>query len=201
MTLEELKILIVEDDPIISLDIKSILQYENITVVGIAKTATRALDLLHNFKPNFVILDIHLGTGGSGIDVAEVIHKKYNIPYIFLTSYSDTDTLLMAQEQSPYGYLVKPYQDKTLITTITTAWHNYNKIISSKTINIVSIAPQLTEQEVNICEELIRGLSYQQICESLFISINTLKYHVKNIYTKMDVKGRSELTALLTSSS
>ncbi len=87
MNLEDLKILIVEDEPIISLDMKSLLQYENISVVGIAKTASRALDLLHNFSPNFAILDIHLGSGGSGIDVAEVIHKKYNIPYIFLTSY------------------------------------------------------------------------------------------------------------------
>lgn len=196
MKLSDLEVLIVEDDPIISLDIKSLLQSENISVVGIAKTASRASDMLNHLKPNFAILDIHLGPGDSGIDVAEVIHRDYNIPYIFLTSFSDQDTLMMAQEQSPYGYLVKPFQDKSLLTTITTAWLNYNKSKSAQEINWEAVAPQLTKQETKICKELIKGYSYQQICDQLFISINTLRYHVKNIYTKMDVKGRSELTAL-----
>lgn len=200
MSLSDLKILIVEDDPIISLDIKSLLISENITVVGIAKSSSRALDMIHNLQPNFIILDIHLGTGDSGIDVAEVIHKDYDLPYIFLTSFSDSDTVMLAQEQSPYGYLVKPFQDKSLLTTIMTAWLNYSKMKSSKAIDWKSIAPELTKQEVKICQELIKGYSYQQICDQLFISINTLRYHVKNIYAKMDVKGRSELAALLNTS-
>jgi len=55
----------------------------------------------------------------------------------------------------------------------------------------------LTDQEQVITDLLAKGHSYKTICEMLFISMNTLKYHAKNIYSKFDVKGRSELTALL----
>ncbi len=192
-----LKILIVEDDPIIATDIKSLLKHEGFGVVGVAKNALRALDLLHSAKPNFAILDVHLGKGQSGIDIAEIIHDKYHIPYIFLTSFSDNETLAAAQEQSPYGYLVKPFQDRTLITTIATAWLNYKKTLKSDEPDFTAHNVALTEQEQVICTHLYRGESYKQICAARYISMNTLKYHVKNIYSKFKVAGRAELTALL----
>ena len=198
MDRQELRILIVEDDPVISTDIKSLLLHEGFKVVGKAKNAVAALDLLYNAKPNFAILDIHLGRGQNGIDIAEVIHEKYKIPYIFLTSFSDEATLEAAQEQGPYGYLVKPFQDRSLITTITTAWQNFNRTLKAHRVELSSFNLKLTLQEENICLHLIKGASYKQICAVLFISMNTLKYHVKNIYTKFDVKGRAELAALLT---
>lgn len=197
MNKSDLRILIVEDDPIISIDIKSLLKSEGFLVVGVAKDGLRAYDLLSSLSPNFAILDIHLGTGPSGIDVAEVIHDKYHIPYIFLTSFSDSDTLAAAQEQGPYGYLVKPFQDSTLITTISIAWSNWQRLQKKAPIDLHKIGVEFTQQEGKICELLIKGFSYKQLCEELFISMNTLKYHIKNIYIKADVKGRSELTALI----
>ena len=193
----DLKILIIEDDPIIATDIKSLLRSEGFHVVGVAKNALRAYDLLKAANPNFAILDIYLGTGPGGIDVAEVIHDQYKIPYIFLTSFSDEETLTAAQEQGPYGYLVKPFQEKTLITTISIAWSNYQRLQQQNEINFTRFGVKLTEQEERICRLLCRGASYKQICEQLFISMNTLKFHVKNIYSKFDVAGRAELTALL----
>ena len=194
---ENLKILIVEDEPIIATDIKSLLRSEGFGVVGVAKNAQRAYDLLRSGSPNFAILDIYLGTGPGGIDIAEVIHDHYKIPYIFLTSFADEETLAAAQELGPYGYLVKPFQDKTLITTISVAWSNYQRLQQEEDINFNRFNVKLTEQEERICRLLCRGASYKQICEQLFISMNTLKFHVKNIYSKFDVVGRAELTALL----
>ncbi|MEQ9440405.1 MAG: response regulator transcription factor [Cyclobacteriaceae bacterium] len=192
-----LKILIVEDDPIIATDIKSLLLSEGFGVVGVAKNALRAYDLLKSSAPNFAILDIYLGTGPSGIEIAESIHDRYQIPYIFLTSFSDEKTLTAAQEQGPYGYLVKPFQEKTLITTIAVAWSNYQRLQQQQGINLSRFNIKLTEQEENICRLLCEGASYKQICARLFISMNTLKFHVKNIYSKFNVAGRAELTALL----
>ena len=194
MDRSELEILIVEDDPVINTDIKSLLKHEGFTIAGIASRGSKALDLLAIRKPNFAILDIHLGSGMSGIEVAEVIHEKYHIPYIFLTSFSDDDTMTAAQEQGPYGYLVKPFQDRTLISTITTAWHHHQRLTNQKKNDIQIHLGVLTPQEQTVCKELIKGSSYKQICETLFISSNTLKYHVKNIYTKMEVSSRSELS-------
>ena len=197
MNKSDLRILIVEDNPIIATDIKSLLRHEEFHVVGIAKDASRAYDLLTVQKPNFVVLDVHLGTGPSGIDVAEVIHEKYHIPYIFLTSFSDSETLAAAQEQAPFGYLVKPFQDQTLITTISVAWSNWSRMQKKEQLDLTKLAVDLTKQEIKICHLLVQGLSYKQTCTSLFISMNTLKYHVKNIYTKAEVNSRSELSARL----
>lgn len=197
MDRSKFKILIVEDDPVIITDLKSLLRHEEFRVVGTANNAHKALDLLAIRAPNFVILDILLGTGPTGIEVAEVIHEKYNIPYIFLTSYSDEETLQDAQEQGPYGYLVKPYQDHTLITTIATAWHTYHRIHLKATQDRMKKMKILTAQEQKICLLLLDGLSYKQICAANHISINTLKFHVKNIYQKLHVVGRAQLSSLL----
>ena len=194
MESSELRILIVEDDPIIATDIKSLLRKEGFQVVGHAKNAIRAYDLLVSTSPNFIILDIHLGTGPSGIDVAEVIHNKYHLPYIFLTSFSDTDTLSAAQEHGPYGYLVKPFQEKTLLTTIAIAWSNHQRLATKNEINFGKLDINLTTKEKEICQLLSSGDSYKQICETLTFSMNTLKFHVKNIYSKLGVTGRAELT-------
>ncbi len=199
MQRKDLQILIVEDDPVINTDLKSFLKTEGFQVVGVASSGEKAIDQLATRDPNFAILDIHLGTGMSGIEVAEVIHEKYDIPYIFLTSFSDEETLQVAQDQGPYGYLVKPYHEATLLSTITTAWHNHRRIKGSHQLELASRLAPLTVQEKKICMALIGGSPYKQICREIFISANTLKYHVKNIYQKMDVGSRSELSSKLLS--
>lgn len=196
MKLEEINVLIIEDEAVIAADIKSLLRSEGCNVVGVAYNVSKALDILSSAQPNFVILDIYLGSGPSGIDIAEVIHDKYKIPYIFLTSFSDEQTLAAAQEHGPYGYIVKPYQERTLLTTISVAWSNYKKSFEQTSWNMDKLENPLSNQEKNICQLLCDGLSYKQICSSLHISMNTLKFHVKNIYTKCDVVGRAELIPL-----
>ena len=197
MDRSKLEILIVEDNPMINLDIKSLLTHEGFKIAGVASHGSKALDLLANRKPNFAILDIHLGNGISGIDIAEVIHEKYHFPYIFLTSFSDDATVTAAQEQAPYGYLVKPFQDRTLITTITTAWLHHQRLKENKDPDLDQYFDQLTPQEQTVCRELMKGGSYKQISEQLFVSLNTLKYHVKNIYLKLEVASRAELSGKL----
>ena len=199
MNIDDLRIWIVEDDPIIATDIKSLLKHHGFQMVGVCTRATRAFDMLNSLSPNFAILDIHLGAAISGIDIAEAIHRDHHFPYIFLTSFSDDDTMSAAQEQGPYGYLVKPFQGKTLISTIITAWNHFKRQQETSTVNTKNKLINLTTQEKLICDHLLQGLSYKQICEILFISQNTLKYHVKNIYGKMEVKSRSELSHLLLS--
>ncbi len=192
-----IKILIVEDDPIIAKDIQLLLQTENYQVIAIAHDGVTALDLIAIHQPNLILLDIHLGTGITGIEVAEIIQEKYKIPFIFLTSYSDEATLAAAVEQGPYGYLVKPFQDKTLLTTITLAVRNFEREQKATTFDYSHLIVILTEQEQRLTKALITGKSYKEIAQTFFISINTVKFHLKNIYLKMEVKGRAELLAKL----
>jgi len=187
------KILIVEDDPIISHDLSLILQSNGFVVQCQAFTGVQAIDALAKHPLDFVLLDIHLGKGQSGIDVAKVIHEKYDVPYVFLTSFSDKSTLEAAMEQGPYGYLVKPFQEATLLSTIELALYNHS--LSSKKVDILEKLKHLTDQELKICTALLEGKSYQAAADSLFISINTVRYHIKNLYTKYNVNGRAELMA------
>lgn len=190
-------ILIVEDDPIIAHDISIILQKHSYDISGVCHKGTKAIDRLSKGRIDAVILDIHLGTGQSGIDVARVIHKTYDLPYIFLTSFSDSETLQAAQEQGPYGYLVKPFQEATLITTLAIAISNHQ--LQSKSIDFSNLSTALTEQEEKICRALYEGKPYQCIADDQHVSINTIRYHVKNLYTKFDVNSRAALIAHLIS--
>lgn len=197
MEKKDLRILVVEDDPIIATDLRSLLRSEGYGSVETALNMRRAELLLEGFRPHFCILDIHLGPGPGGIDLAELLHSRYRLPYIFLTSFSDAETLAAAREQSPYGYLVKPFQEKTLLTTIDIALSNHQRLQQSREPDLSACGADLTPREQAICRQLCRGSSYRQICDESGISINTLKYHVKNIYLKTGVAGRAELTARL----
>ena len=201
MEIKGKKILIVEDNPIIAADLESFLSSEGLDVVAVAHEASHALDHLNKPDIEFAILDIHLGTGPSGLDIAEVIHEKYHLPYIFLTSFDDEATLAEAQRHAPYGYLVKPFQERTILATIKMALLNFekskNQLDSSRDhIDSISTSP-LTEQEHTVLKKLLEAKSYKQIAASCFISINTVKFHAKNIYAKLDVSSRIELISKL----
>ncbi len=197
MPLSDLKVLIVEDDPIISSHINKLLSVHGANVIGKAHNGSRALDLLHNLSPEFVICDVHLGTGMTGLDIAEVIHQKYNLPYIFLTSFDDEKTLTEAQKYSPYGYIVKPFHDRTLISTIKVALSNHKKKNTSRQLvksNVEgTIGITLSDREFDILQSLLNGSTYQQIADAQHLSKDTIKYHASKLYNKCKIKNRSEL--------
>jgi len=201
MVESKIKVLVVEDEALIAEDLSLLLKENDFNIAGVAHTGSDAIDMLHTRTPSFAILDINLGGGLNGIDIAKIIDEKYKLPYIFLTSFDDDGTLEEAQSHSPYGYLVKPYQERTLLATIKTAISNYNKLKNQKGLDIQTLnekaVEKITDQEFKIIVDLTSGLSYKRIAEKHFISINTVKYHAKNIYSKFDVKGRSELVASL----
>jgi len=189
------KILIIEDDPIIAHDISVVLKKKGILTSGVAHDYNMALDLFVNREFDLALLDVNLGAGKSGIDVAEVLRSKYSKPFVFLTSYTDKTTLKAAQEKGPYGYLVKPFQEATLFTTISLAINTHKSM--SNEIDFSFEGKELTKQEKKICEHLCRGKTYQEIAEIEFVSINTVRFHVKNIYIKFEVNGRAELVGKL----
>lgn len=195
------KVLIIEDDPIIADYLSQLLSTEGFNVLGIAHTGERALDKISSLQPDLCICDIHLGTGMSGIDVAEVLTSKYQIPYIFLTSFDDDKTIEEAERHSPYGYIVKPFHDRTLLATIKIAWSNYKKQQSTDLLSKADIERKLdislTPQEYEILTKLINGESYKQIAEAQFLTTDSIKYHAGKIYKKLGISGRSELHSRL----
>lgn len=123
--MEKIKILVVEDEFIVSQTITNALEEIGYEVVGQAFDAEEARAMMAQEKPDLVMLDITLRGGEDGIAVAQHIRSEYTIPFIFLTSHSDPNTLARAKEVRPPGYLLKPFQKSELYVAVELALYNH----------------------------------------------------------------------------
>lgn len=120
------RILIVEDQLIIALDLELILVNLGYEVAGIVNTGEESIEFVKNNRPDLVLMDIMLSGDIDGISAAEVIHKTLDVPIIYLTAHSDEKSLERAHVTGPYGYIVKPIQERELYTSIEIALHRFN---------------------------------------------------------------------------
>lgn len=121
------RILVVEDESIVAKDIQSTLVRLGYEVPATASSAQAAYDKLEELRPDLVFLDIKLKGEEDGIHIAEHIRERYNIPVIFLTSYVDQVTLDRAKVTEPYGYIVKPFNESDLKTTVEMALFKFSR--------------------------------------------------------------------------
>ncbi|OFY86539.1 MAG: hypothetical protein A3F72_08650 [Bacteroidetes bacterium RIFCSPLOWO2_12_FULL_35_15] len=120
-------ILIVEDESIVAKDIQHSLKKLGYTVVGICSTGEDAIKSVEELKPDLVLMDIMLKGDMSGIEAAGQIREKYNVPIIYLTAYADESTLSKAKVSEPYGYIIKPFKEIDLHTSIEMAIYKHEK--------------------------------------------------------------------------
>jgi len=111
-------ILIVEDEKIIALDLQRRLERFGYSVVGMASDGQEAIGLAKERHPDIVLMDIMLAGAMDGIEAAKQIRAQFGIPIIFLTAYTDEKTLERAKEVEPFGYILKPFKERELYTTI-----------------------------------------------------------------------------------
>ncbi len=126
------KILIVEDDEITALNLKISLQKQGYNIICIADNIAEANIQIAQLHPEIIIIDISLEEGSDGIELAKEIKSRYNIPFIYLTSYTDNEIITQAKETEPYGYIVKPFDPNSLHATIQMALHKYDSEKSRK---------------------------------------------------------------------
>ncbi|MBF0287267.1 MAG: response regulator [SAR324 cluster bacterium] len=112
------QILIVEDEVFIALGIKKQLENFGYYVLGIASSGDEALSKIVEARPDLVLMDIVIKGEMDGIEVAKRIHDQFEIPIIYLTAYSDHANLQRAKTTEPFGYLLKPFNDRELQITI-----------------------------------------------------------------------------------
>ena len=151
------KILIVEDEGIVSLEIRETLENLGYIVVGEARSGLEAIEMAKDKTPDLVLMDIVLQGDMDGIEAAERIYTLYNIPVIYLTSHSDEATLKRALKTNAFGYLIKPFNDRELYSNIEMTLHKHRimknvepaEIIDS-TLTLVSDAVISTDTRGNI---------------------------------------------------
>ncbi len=197
--MSKLRILIVEDEPVIAENISMYLDNADFEVSGIAYDSLEAKEQLITNTPDAAILDVNLESEEDGIDIASYINEKFQLPFLFLTSYSDKETLQRAKKVKPSGYIVKPFNEKTLLASLEIAISNFASeknhslpLLSHDKINSFLLSP-ISDREFELLQLLYEGITNTQIAEKLFISVNTVKTHLKNIYLKLDAGTRIEV--------
>ncbi|MEM9926334.1 MAG: ATP-binding protein [Cyanobacteria bacterium P01_D01_bin.50] len=121
------KILVVEDERIIACDIKDCLENSGYIVPAVIAYGEQAITKMGELKPDLVLMDMMLKGEMNGIQAAEIIINSFNIPVVFLTAYSDESTLQKAKATQPFGYILKPFEESQLITTIEIALSKHQK--------------------------------------------------------------------------
>lgn len=119
------RILVVEDERIIACDIKDYLERSGYIVPAIAAYGQQAIEKAEALQPDLVLMDVMLKGDMNGIEAAEEIFARFQIPIVYLTAYSDENTLNKAKTTQPFGYVLKPFDETQLITTIEIALNRY----------------------------------------------------------------------------
>ncbi|MCK5201154.1 MAG: response regulator, partial [Spirochaetales bacterium] len=118
-----ISIFLVEDEAIVALDLRNILERIGYSVVGVVPSGEEALEKIKDLNPDLIIMDIKLQRSLDGIDTAAILNEKYNIPFIFLSAYSDEGIIERAKHVEPFGYIIKPFGANNLRASIEMAMY------------------------------------------------------------------------------
>ncbi|NQY30162.1 MAG: response regulator [Flavobacteriaceae bacterium] len=135
---EAVKILIVEDEYITAKTLSNFLEASGYTVVGCAMDTDEAISYLEKTVIDCVVLDINLNDEKDGVWIAKHIKENYHIPFVFLTAYTDKETISRAVRASPFGFLAKPFQKVELFSAIEIALHKHNELTIFKKDSIAN---------------------------------------------------------------
>lgn len=125
-------ILIVEDEVLVATDIEESLESLGYTVQNAVTTGKAAIEEVEKNLPDVILMDIMLKGTMTGIEAANIIRQKHNVPIIYLTANADISTIEKAKVSLPYGYIIKPFNEKDLRTNIEIARFKFENDIKSK---------------------------------------------------------------------
>ena len=168
MAINKIGILVVEDESIVAKDIQQSLKKLGYEVLGVCATGEDAILEAKKTKPGLVLMDIMLKGDMSGIEAADQIRQKLNIPIIFLTAYADSSTLSKAKVTEPYGYIIKPFKEIDLQTHVEIALYKHERA-------------QDLKKERDFLYSLVETKSDK---DTFFVKSNLqlVKIHAKDIY-------------------
>ena len=202
-----IKTAVIEDDPRYRELLKTILvSSDKVTLVLEADNCVNIISEVRKHEPEVIIMDINL-PGKSGIEGVEEVKRIFpDVKVIMLTVFEDEEKIFAAIKAGADGYLLKkdsPQKVLDSIEDVKEGKSSMNGIIARKVLEYFHKKPtiknpdeySLTKREHEVLELLMDGLTYKEIAEKCFISVQTLNSHIKNIYTKLGVHSRAEVSA------
>ena len=194
------KLFIVDDHQMIIEGLKSLLQNEaSIELVGSATSAEKCLQFLKMNTCDVILMDINL-PDTNGIELCEIITKKYpTVKVIALSTFTQGTYVRKMIENGANGYLLKNADKHEILKAITTVINdkNYLTLEAERALRYEneqqSKLPKLTKRETEVLSLIANGLTNHQISEKLFISIDTVDSHRKNLHSKLNVNNTAML--------
>lgn len=194
------KVLIVDDHQMVIEGLKSLLQNEeSVIVAGCANTAEKCLQFLKMNSSDIILMDIGL-PDMSGIELCEIIKQKYPlVKIIALSTHNQGTYVRKMMENGADGYLLKNVDKHEILKAIETVCQNkkYLTFEAEQALRyeneLQNKLPKLTNREKEVLILIVEGLTNAQICEKLFISIDTVDSHRKNLHSKLNVKNTAML--------
>ncbi|MDZ5713066.1 response regulator transcription factor [Jeotgalibacillus sp. HH7-29] len=197
----KVKVMIVDDHEMVRLGIKSYLLTEpGIEFVGEAVNGKEAAVLAEKTKPHVILMDL-LMEGGTGIDATrEIMAFLPETKIIILTSYYDDEQVFPALEAGAHSYILKTSSATQILDTVYKAARGESVIeqqVASKLMNRFRtkervLHEDLTEREMDVLKCLGDGLTNQEIADELYIGIKTVKTHVSNVLSKLELSDRTQ---------
>ena len=191
--MDRLRIVIVDDEPLLRSGLRLMLEGDEFSVCGEASNGKDAIAIISQERPDVVLMDIRMPVM-SGI---EAIGKISNIPVIMLTSFDTEEFVLDALKAGAVGFLLKTTPPEALVAAITAAARGQQILSPAAVERLLSAEKKLprtrlglSERELEVAELVAQGLSNSEISERLFISLTTVKSHVKSILGKIGGTSR-----------
>ena len=202
-----IRILIVDDHILFREGLAAIIRGEpDIDVVGFAGSVKEAVETAHLVKPDIILMDFKM-PDGTGAEATSRILKEYpDCRIIFLTMSDESDDLFAAVRSGAKGYVLKNIHPSKLVASLRSVYQGESALSRSMTLRLMeelarSDVPtrprdphlaKLTPRELDVLREMAMGVSNQEIATRLFLSENTVKYHVHSILEKLGFADRRE---------
>jgi len=203
--MEILQVLIVDDHPLFRKGMRALLDsMPDVEVIGEAQTAEEAIECAEQLQPDVILMDLQL-PGSSGLDATrEIVRLSPHIHILVITLFEDNDSIFAALQAGARGYILKDTDEEEMIRAIRAvgsgeaifspaiANHLMDYFSTSRKMIPKEVFPELTNREREILELIAIGESNHSIAERLSISLKTVRNHVSNIYSKLQVADRAQ---------
>lgn len=201
--MRNLKILLVDDEPLLLESLEIILTLNGMQILGMAHDGNEALKILETVHPDIVLVDLNM-KGMGGIELISKIKEKYpDIKILVLTTFYDDKNITLAIAGGADGYLLKDSGKDAILGAIDQIMNGRN-VIDNKVmqrlaalmggkLHTSAMLDDMTEREREICSLLAQGLTNKQIAEKLYISEGTVKNYISAIYDKTGIHDRAKL--------
>ncbi len=198
-----INLLVVDDDPLVSMSIKTILEAGGkIQVIAVGNSGEQAVKLYFEQNPDLLLMDIRMG-GVSGIEAAkEILSRDKKAKILFLTTFSDDEYILNALEIGAKGYILK--QDfegiEAAVLAVNEGQSVFGSQITRKLTQFVQKqdkfdleAAGISRKELEIIEQVAKGLSNKEIASALYLSEGTVRNYISGILLKLNLRDRTQL--------